>query len=166
MATSYGAFQFSRFSSPYLVGLDRPQGRGGGLALLTSLSLAHYAAVIFEHAPTYCEIMMLTFHFPGTSPISLANAYYPKGFMASTAIDLLFPVCNSDFVIVGDFNYHHISWDFRSDTHRSRLRGWISSHGIIVQNNGSSTSFRRSSKICHRPYHDRGANSVDWLACH
>lgn len=56
------------------------------------------------------------------------------------------PLCNNDFVIDGDFNSHHILWDLRSDACGSRLCGWICTHGIAVQNNGSYAFFRGNSK--------------------
>lgn len=118
--------------------LDRPT-RGGGLLSLISTKFAHTAKVSFQLQRPDCEILVLELKLPGCLPFSLANVYFPSGVVDSEPLDLAIASAVPPIIFAGDFNSHHVTWGFRTDSCGNRLLDWITDNNLTCINSDSPT---------------------------
>lgn len=125
--------------------MDR-QGRGGGLLILISTAFCHRASISFTLSTSDCEILAVDLYLPNTAPLSVINAYFPSGVISTRPLDAALASCKPHSVLAGDFNSHHVSWDFRTDACGRRLWEWIGDNNMRCYNSGAATCVRGQSR--------------------
>lgn len=121
--------------------LDRTT-RGGGLLILVSQKFCHKAKLSFQFLSADCELLAIDICLPGCLSFSLVNVYFPNGVCTTDPLDLALSSSNQNVVIAGDFNSHHVSWGFKSDSCGWRLLDWTVENNLLCFNSGSATFFR------------------------
>ena len=77
--------------------------------------------------------------FLGKSPFTLFNLY-SRGCDLETLEHLDKHILNTEFVLTGDFNAHNFIWgSSKTDSHGRAVEDWVSKHGLVLHNDGSST---------------------------
>lgn len=83
---------------------------------------------------------------PGCTPFSLVNTYFPAGVQDTRYLDTAIANSQKNVILVGDFNSHHVSWGFRTDTCGRRLCDWTLSNHFSCLNSGVHTFVRGQSR--------------------
>lgn len=114
-------------------------GRGGGLMILVSNNFCRNTFKIFDYLSSECEILGVDLHLPGCRPFSLINVYFPHGVTEVRPLDSALASCHKAVIVAGDFNSHHVSWGFRTDTPGRRLWEWVGDNNLHCFNAGNAT---------------------------
>lgn len=121
--------------------LDR-RSRGGGLLTLISNRFCHKAQIAFQLLSSEHEILVIALSIPSCRTFYIANVYYPAGVNDTNPLDSVICVSGNNVLLAGDFNSHHITWGFRTDSCGTRLWDWSQGNSLICHNSGIPTFIR------------------------
>ena len=88
---------------------DRPQGRGGGLAILIKENLTSIQNQIPQHAGGSMEVMAVRCQLE-KGWISIYNFYNPCLNISTREFEFYFDQVSANSILCGDFNGHHTMW--------------------------------------------------------
>lgn len=123
--------------------LDR-NSRGGGLTVFISSKFCHRAKIAYKAMSSDYEVLVVQLNLPGCAPLSIVNNYFPAGIHDESALDVTLSFCKKNILFAGDFNSHHVSWGFRTDTSGKWLWDWT--NNFICLNSKVATFVRCTSR--------------------
>lgn len=88
------------------------------------------------------EILALDITLPDCSPFTLVNLYFPAGVQDTRSLNSVLASCRKEIVFVGDFNSHHVSWGFKTDSAGKRLWEWTLDNNLSCLNSKVVTFVR------------------------
>lgn len=112
---------------------------------LVSSKLCHRAFTSLELMSPSGEVLAVDLLLPGSPPISLVNVYFPVGFRRVEKLDSLI-ASKSRVIVAGDFNAHHVSWGFRTDSRGLELWQWLLENDLSCHNSRAITFLRAGSR--------------------
>lgn len=110
-----------------------------------SSKICHKAHISYELMSPEGEILAVDLVLSGCTAVTFVNVYFPAGFRRVDSLDD-FIARKSRVIVAGDFNAHHVSWGFRTDSCGLALWGWLQQHGLRCHNSRSATFLRAGAR--------------------
>lgn len=138
------SFYHPKFQNHTLLSHSRQNRRGGGVAFLLHNSLPTSNTLKFLRSTMHIEAISTEVQVHKSFKVTIVNVYIPNQGVTLQELDSIKPK-TKNYIITGDFNARHLSWDTDTNQNGQVVYQWIQNENMILCNKDNIPSYQSPS---------------------